>query len=187
MTRLIKTALLGTAFLAASPALAHTGGAHTPLSGLLHPFIGVDHLLAMVGIGFLAAQRTAGPAMLLPAGFVAAVATGLLAGQSGIVFALAEPGILMSLVVFGTLVALGTRVTLPVVLVLAALFGLAHGFAHGVEAVAAPFVYVAAFLAGSALLHVAGFLFGRQLETVTHGRLAAGLCLGASGLALAIG
>jgi len=187
MKRLVTSGLAGLAIVSAGPALAHSGGTFTPLSGLLHPFLGIDHLLAMIGIGLLAAQRPARAALLLPAGFVAAVAVGLFAGRSGVTLSLAEPGIVASLIVFGTLVVAGARVAWPVTVGIGAFFGLAHGFAHGVEAVGAPLVYCLAFLCGSALLHAAGYLSGRHLETLRYGRLTSGLVLGASGLAFAIG
>ena len=41
------------------PAHAHTGigAVHSLLDGLLHPLIGVDHLLVMLAIGLWAAMR----------------------------------------------------------------------------------------------------------------------------------
>jgi urease accessory protein len=155
-------------------------------AGLLHPVTGIDHLLAMIGVGVLAAQRSPGDAWKLPAAFVAALATGTFTGLSGLAVFNAEPGVLASLFVFGALIAAGTRVGLSTGLSVVVLFGLFHGLAHGVEAVGATAVYLAAFLAASAGLHGFGFALGRKVEVLTHGRLATGLALGAGGLALAI-
>ena len=46
---------------AASPALAHPGH---EASGFLHPFTGLDHLLAMVGVGLWAALLAVGEVLL---------------------------------------------------------------------------------------------------------------------------
>lgn len=186
MRKLGTTVLAGMSLLAAGPALAHTGGELSLSAGLLHPVTGIDHLLAMIGVGILAAQRPLGDAWKLPAAFIAAVAIGTFAGLSGLVVSFAEPGVLASLFVFGALVAAGTRVGLSAGLAVVGLFGLFHGAAHGAEAVGATAVYLAAFLAASAGLHGLGYVAGRKVEALTHGRLAAGLALGGGGLALAI-
>src|SRR5262249_20769402 len=87
------TALL---IAAASPALAHPGH---EASGFLHPLTGVDHLLAMVGVGmwaaFLAVRKPA-MAALLPAAFLAMMAIGAAAGFAGIKVPLVEAAILGS-------------------------------------------------------------------------------------------
>ncbi|WP_420411537.1 HupE/UreJ family protein [Roseibium sp.] len=187
MKILTKTAILvGAATLAAGPAMAHTGSQLTALGGLLHPIAGVDHLLALVGVGILAAQRPLQTSWTLPAAFLAAVAAGSLAGFAGLTTSIAEPGTLVSLVVFGLLIAAGRGIGLPLTLGVTALFGLAHGTAHGMEAAGASAVYLTAFLASCAALHGLGYALGRKLEAVSHGRLAAGLAVGAGGLAMAL-
>ena len=187
MKILTKTAILaGAVTLAAAPATAHTGSQLTVAGGLLHPVMGLDHLLALIGVGILAAQRPRQTSWTLPAAFLAAVAAGSLAGFAGLTTSIAEPGTLVSLVVFGLLIAAGSRIGLPVTLGATAIFGLAHGTAHGMEAAGASAFYLTAFLASCAALHGIGYALGRKLEAVSHGRLAAGLAVGAGGLALAL-
>ncbi|WP_269585407.1 HupE/UreJ family protein [Roseibium sp. Sym1] len=186
MRKLGTTILSGMGLLLAGPALAHTGGDLSLSAGLLHPVTGIDHLLAMIGVGVLAAQRSTVDAWKLPAAFVTALAIGTFIGLSGGTVLNAEPGVLASLFVFGALIAAGTRVGLSAGLSVVALFGLLHGLAHGAEAAGATAVYLAAFLAAGAGLHGFGFALGRKVEVLTHGRLATGLVLGAGGLALAI-
>ncbi|QDG78710.1 HupE/UreJ family protein [Labrenzia sp. PHM005] len=188
MKILTKTAILvGAVTLAAGPAMAHTGSQLTVAGGLLHPVLGLDHLLALIGVGILAAQqRPLQTSWTLPAAFLAAVAAGSLAGFAGLTTSIAEPGTLVSLVVFGLLIAAGRGIGLPLTLGVTALFGLAHGTAHGMEAAGASAVYLTAFLASCAALHGLGYALGRKLEAVSHGRLAAGLAVGAGGLALAL-
>ena len=62
----------------AGPALAHPGH---EASGFLHPFTGLDHLLAMVGVGMwaaLLAVRKPAAAFLVPVAFLAMMAMGQL-------------------------------------------------------------------------------------------------------------
>lgn len=187
MKLLMKTAILGSAAaLVASPAAAHTGLSLSAVSGLLHPLTGIDHLLALLGVGVLAAQRPAQTGWLLPAAFVGTLAAGSLAGFAGLTTAAAEPGILVSLLVFGLLIAAGNKMGVPLVLGVTTLFGLTHGVAHGTEAAGATALYLAAFLASCSALSSFGYILGRKLETISLGRMAAGLAIGASGLALAL-
>ncbi len=68
--------------LAAVPALAHGGhaGGHE-VSGFLHPFSGLDHLVAMVGVGLWAAllgSRRPAAMVAVPAAFLAMITVTLL-------------------------------------------------------------------------------------------------------------
>ena len=184
MKTLVKTVLAGSGILAALPALAHTGHELTTVAGLLHPFHGSDHLLAMTGVGILAASRSDGTAWTLPVAFVAALVIGVFSGLAGLTLTVAEPGILASLIVFGLLIATGSRLVLPVILGITAVFGFAHGAAHGVEAAGASFAYVAAFAGTSAALHGTGWVFGRVIRLSLAGRCVSGLAISATGVAL---
>lgn len=172
--------------LSSGPAFAHTGGDLTVLSGLLHPVTGLDHLLAMLGVGVLAVSRSPRQGMVIVGAFLAALFSGSLLGMAGLSTSLAEPGVLGSLVVFGALIAAGNRVPFAMVAGITGFFGLAHGFAHGVEAVGGTPLYLAAFLAASSGLHGAGYLFGHRLAASAMGRLLTGAVIGASGLALSL-
>lgn len=151
-------------------ALAHTGetGAHDHgalLSGLLHPFTGLDHLAAMLALGVWSALSIR-PVWLAPAAFVSMLAVGALAGFHGFAIPAVEPMIAASLLVLGLLVA--TRRGLPLALAtgLAGLFAFFHGAAHGQElAGEGEWLALAGMLASTALLHVAGITLGRQLFT----------------------
>ncbi len=73
------TALAGT--LAAPAAFAHTFGAHGFgfAEGFLHPFLGIDHLLAMLAVGLWAAQLGGAALWRVPVAFVAFMAASLAA------------------------------------------------------------------------------------------------------------
>ena len=173
----------------ASPAFAHTDlSAHgSALAGLAHPLMGSDHLLAILAVGVLAGTQGRAALWALPAAFVAAMAAGIGMGYAGAAVPFTEPLILLSLLVLALLVGWTARLPLGVMTSLVALFGLAHGSAHGLElgsASALPFSL--GVLSATALLHAAGICAGTVLTR--HGtslRLLAGAFgLGALGIAL---
>jgi urease accessory protein len=158
-TRLLALTLL----LASGAAGAHTGhGSSGFLTGLMHPFSGMDHQLAMLAVGLWAGQRGGRAIWLLPALFMSMLAAGAAAGMLTPALPLMEPGIAASVLVLGLLVASPAKLALPLSLVLTAAFGLFHGYAHGAEmpGATAPAAYALGFLASSAALHLAGIMLG---------------------------
>ena len=132
-------ALFAFALLIAHPASAHTVGAvGVGLgSGFAHPFAGLDHVAAMVALGLWAAQTGGGARLLYPLAFVAAMAAGGALGLAGVALPGVEAGILASLIVLGSLVAMAARVPQAAALVGIAALALFHGHAHGAELPAA--------------------------------------------------
>jgi urease accessory protein len=160
-------------------ASAHVGdGAHAAHSaadafglGFAHPFTGLDHLAAMVMVGWWSTLSNEAPARRMgavPLAFAAALLAGALLGISGLQSPVVEPAIAASLLVTGLLVATGTRLPWPVGLPLVAAFGLCHGVAHGVE-LSGP--HAGASLTGmvlaTALLHLVGMAAGLGLRATT--------------------
>ncbi len=160
--------ILGPFGLAASgAAMAHVGD-HTAgglAAGWVHPFMGLDHLLAMVAVGVLAVQLGGRYLWLLPAAFVATMAAGAIAGTYGIALPQVESMIALSVLVLGILVAVSARAKhWPLALVV--LFALFHGHAHGTEIpeLSSPWFYFAGFLAATAVLHAIGVGAGALLK-----------------------
>ncbi len=155
---------------AASPAMAHTGvhlfGESGFAAGFSHPMLGLDHLLAMLGVGAWAAQLGGRATWLVPAAFVGMMVAGAALALSGAALPMVEFGIGGSVLVIGVLVAFGTRLPLALAMALAGLFALFHGHAHGTElpGFAHPAAYGAGFVLATALLHAAGFGFARLLR-----------------------
>src|SRR5262245_12511207 len=112
--RLIASAaVMGLALTA--PAFAHTGvGAHSHgfAAGFLHPLMGLDHLLAMLGVGVWAAQLGKRATWLVPAAFVAVMIAGAGLALSGVTMPMVEFGIAGSVLVIGALIAFGARMPL---------------------------------------------------------------------------
>lgn len=139
-----------------SAAMAHPGHGFGVMAGFAHPFIGVDHLMAMIGVGLWAATLGGRAKLALPAAFLAAMALGaaLVTNLGGVV----EPLVLASVILLGAAVALGLRAPLTVSLPLVAAMGLAHGAAHGLEGYGAGFGL--GMLAATAALHGLGLSLG---------------------------
>lgn len=148
-------------FSLAGPALAHPGH---EASGFLHPFTGIDHLLAMVGVGMwasLLATRKPVAAALVPGTFVVMMAIGAAAGFSGIKLPLVEAVVLASVFVVGGLLVGAVRLSAGSATAIVGLFALFHGFAHALEAPAeGTGGYILGFLAATSLLQLFGLGLG---------------------------
>lgn len=159
MTRIVSLIVLLCA--AATPALAHPGH---DTSGFTHPFTGVDHLLAMVGVGLwaslLSAKRPAA-AYLVPSAFVVMMLLGAAAGFAGIKLPLVEAGIAVSVLVLGALVVGAVRMPVAAAMAVVGLFAVFHGYAHALEAPAVGTGgFILGFTAATILLHVVGLGLG---------------------------
>ena len=172
---------------AAGTAAAHPGHAEGLAAGLAHPFLGLDHLLAMLAVGLWSARALpAGRRWQGPAVFVAAMLAAALAALAGVALPGVEIAIAASVVLCGVLVAQGRALGAHTGLALVALAALAHGLAHGAEAPAGGFaLFAAGFVAATAALHGAGLALAVRAQrlpalawTVT------GAALGAGGLAM---
>lgn len=156
------------ALTAAAPAFAHTFGATGSgfAEGFVHPFLGVDHLLAMVAVGLWSAALGGRARWSVPAAFVAAMTTGAAFGMAAFPLPSVELGIALSVLVFGLLIGLGARLPLPAGIVLVALFAVFHGHGHGAEAptAATPALYMLGFALATASLHLAGLGLGVLIE-----------------------
>jgi urease accessory protein len=164
------TKFLITIFLltASSAAFAHPGHDVSGFTaGLMHPFSGMDHLLAMVAVGLWAAQGNTGKngrrkVWLLPATFMTMLAVGAGIAMQWQSLPLVEAGIATSVLALGLLIALAMQLPASLSIAVTGLFGLLHGYAHGLElpASAAPAEYALGFLAATASLHLGGIAAG---------------------------
>lgn len=151
--------LIAAGLLASGSALAHPGHAVSGLAaGLLHPLSGVDHLLAMLGVGLWAGQRGGKALWLLPLSFMLMLAVGGLLGMQGLALPGSESGIAASLLLIGLLIAGGVRLPTWGGMALVGVFALFHGLAHGAELPSAESAlsYGIGFTLASGLLHAAG-------------------------------
>jgi urease accessory protein len=173
--------------LVVTGAQAHTLGGDGGLAGgLAHPFLGLDHVLAMLAVGLWAAQRGRRAAWQVPMAFVAMMAAGFGLAQLGLVLPLAEPMVIASVAVLGAMVAVAVRVPVGAGAALVSVFAVFHGYAHGIEMPAASSVwaYAAGFALTTAGLHGLGLGLGTALrERQVFARLS-GAAIAATGMAL---
>ena len=148
-----------------SVAYAHDGtnlGLGGFLSGLVHPVLGYDHLLAMLSVGMISAQIGGRAIWTVPATFVSVMAVGGLLGLINIGLNVTELGIAASLVILGLFIAAERKIPTLMVMIGVGFFAIFHGYAHGSEMpdTAEPFLYALGFLVGTALIHIAGVVIG---------------------------
>jgi urease accessory protein len=182
----MKRALLPL-LLVPGTAFAHTGhaGDHPFLSGLTHPALGADHLLAMVAVGLWAAVIGGRAMWALPSAFVSAMLLGGMLGSAGAPLPGVEPMILASVVALGALTALALQPGLAAAVAFVALFGLFHGHAHGAEGPATGLDgYAAGFVLTTMALHLVGVMLGRLAQGALPRVI--GALTAAAGVALAM-
>ncbi|WP_201839128.1 HupE/UreJ family protein [Microvirga zambiensis] len=188
MRRATITILASAVMLAPTATLAHTGHGDAAgfIHGIAHPISGIDHVLAMVAVGILAARIGGRALWLLPSTFISVMAGAAVLGMIGFDLPSFDVWIAGSLVAFGLAVAYPSHLSTLTGAGLIALFAIFHGYAHGAEMpVGVPaLTYAAGFLiattllvglgAGSALL--VGLMGGRiGYRTVQIGGGAIGL------------
>lgn len=155
-----------TLMVLADPALAHTtgGGRITGglLSGLSHPVLGLDHLLAMLAVGLWGAQLGGRAIWTLPVAFPVVMAFGGALGILNVPLPAVEFGIAGSVIVLGAVIALAARPPLWIGAAIVGAFALFHGHAHGAElpGSADPVAYGLGFVVATGMIHAAGIGLG---------------------------
>jgi urease accessory protein len=126
-------------------------------SGISHPFGGLDHLLAMIAVGMMGARLKGRAIWVLPLTFMTMLAVGALTGMGHTPAAWIEVAIAASIIAFGVLLAAKRHPSWITASAVVGTFALAHGYAHGTEAVTASGAsYVIGMLSASAALHALG-------------------------------
>ena len=128
------------------------------LSGITHPVLGFDHLLAMVSVGMISAQIGGRAIWTVPATFVIVMFFGGLLGLNYGGVTGYEIGIALSVLLLGSSLAADKQLDVNFAMLAVAIFAIFHGYAHGEEipTIAEPPPYVAGFMTGTVILHVAG-------------------------------
>jgi urease accessory protein len=190
MKRITIIAAWVTALALAGPAFAHSGGeghTHGLLNGLQHPITGVDHVLAMLGVGIWSAlAMPANRVLLAPFAFIAAMLAGAAAGIAGVAFSSVEAGVAVSVVAIGLMILSRIRVPAALAAILIGAFGVMHGYAHGAEAEGGIAAYMAGFTITTATLHLTGIGLGRWLANSTLATRTAGAAMALAGVSLLV-
>jgi urease accessory protein len=118
-----------------SSVLAHVeqGQATGFITGLKHPWSGLDHVLAMIAVGLWGAQLGPPALWLLPVTFPLVMSLGAMMGLLGIPLPGIEIGIALSAILLGAMVLGEVRPRLIVAAALVGFFAVFHGHAHGTE------------------------------------------------------
>lgn len=144
--------------LISTPADAHhMMGGKTPdtffagfMSGLAHPIIGLDHFAFVVGVGLLASFFAWG--ITLPLSFVFTSILGTIIHLMGVNLPLPELIISLSVVITGILLTREHNFNSIIILALAVIAGIFHGYAYGESIIGAENAPFIAYLAGFAVI-----------------------------------
>lgn len=184
--RTLKHFALGAALLP-NLAFAHVSqaGADGFSGGLVHTLTGLDHLAALWCLGALAAlfaasakqlapnPRSAPQWLCLPGLFSLGAAAGIYFALQGLVIN-PEPVIGFSVLFWGVLLVMGSRLHLAAQASAALVFAFFHGLAHGpvVSEIHAPAGFYTGLGVGFGLCFSAGFIATRFLNAATARTLA---------------
>jgi urease accessory protein len=145
------------------PAFAHDSGLGLTASfeqGFLHPITGVDHLIAMVAVGLISGVLGGRAVVTVPALFVTFLLVGGVFGFYAFELVGVELWILASLLLLGVVLARTAKPSRALMVAAVALFGFAHGNAHGLELPLASSAlgYAGGFAIASVVCHASGIL-----------------------------
>jgi urease accessory protein len=143
------------------------------VTGLQHPWSGLDHVLAMIAVGLWGAQL-GNPAMwVLPVIFPMVMSLGAMMGLIGIPLPGIEIGIALSAIFLGAMVVGEVRPKPVIAAVLVGFFAIFHGHAHGTELPAGQsgMLYSMGFVIATGILHGIGITIG-LIHRWPQGRLA---------------
>lgn len=130
------------------------------ISGFSHPLQGLDHIIAMLAVGFWAIQLRGIALWALPLTFISVMSVGDLLGTLGLTIPSAELIILLSGLVLSVLAVRKVRFDMKINALIVAFFAFFHGYAHGVEIADASnfWSYSFGFITATILLHGAGMI-----------------------------
>ena len=169
-------------------AWAHVEGGQAAgfITGLQHPWSGLDHILAMIAVGLWGAQLGSPAIWLLPIAFPMMMAMGAMMGLLGIPVPGVEIGIALSAIVLGFMILAEVRPKLALAIAIVGIFAIFHGHAHGTELPEGQsgLLYSMGFVIATGCLHGLGVLLGLA-NHLPAGRLAlrgAGMFIAAMGM-----
>jgi urease accessory protein len=141
------------------------------MSGFMHPVLGSDHLLAMLSVGIISAQIGGRAIWTIPATFVCMMVIGGIIGFQEIIIPDTEYILSFSVFALGMSIALGKKVPKTLIMLLVALFGSFHGYAHGIEmpSIVKALPYATGFVISTALIHITGVGIGTTAKIFRKG------------------
>ena len=152
-------------FLVLTPsAQAHVeqGQAAGFVTGLEHPWSGLDHVLAMIAVGLWGAQLGNPAIWVLPITFPMVMSFGAMMGLLGIPLPGIEIGIAVSAIFLGVMVLGEVKPNLYIAAAMVGVFAIFHGHAHGTELPPGQsgLLYSMGFVIATGVLHGIGITVG---------------------------
>lgn len=143
---------------------AHGSHGNGIMAGFTHPILGVDHNVAILGSGFLGYMIDPKKWYLSPLAFISAMVLGGFLGVNHEATLVIEKIIAFSVFSIGFLITFRKRLNLMLILILLAVFGCFHGYAHGAEMpeTNTVFKYILGYTLGAILLAVIGAFVGKK-------------------------
>ena len=170
---LVPGVYLASVALVPSQAMAHpvTVTASAFAGGMFHSFGGLDHALAMIGVGLLSTRLQRFDIFLLPATFLVFLALGAGVGYSGLGIRFAESAVAISCLALGSCI-LSPRLQRyrSSIFGIVASFAAVHGYVHLAELPAGFDVgqYTIGFICASAIMHLIGVFIGEAFRDREH-------------------
>ena len=128
------------------------------VTGLEHPWSGLDHVLAMIAVGLWGAQL-GNPAMwVLPITFPMVMSLGAMMGLLGIPLPGIEVGIAVSAILLGAMVLGEVKPKLLIAAIMVGFFAIFHG--HELPEGQSGLLYSMGFVIATGVLHGIGILIG---------------------------
>lgn len=154
------------------PTMVFAHGSHGSgfMAGFTHPIFGIDHNVVLLGTGFLGYLLNQKQWYLYPLAFILLMAIGGFLGIGQEATVAIEKFIAFSAVFIGLAIGFRFQFNQLIGLGVMALFGFAHGFAHGAEMPddTTAFQYISGFVIGAALLAFLGWGIGQLIHRRTN-------------------
>ena len=164
------------------------GAGNSFLEGLLHPWFGIDHLLATLAIGLLVVHVDKGSMIAVPIVFLSSLMAGAGLNGSGIWLPWGEPIVAISVILLGVALIPGRKYPELLLAVVVAFFGIFHGYVHGTESLtdSLPLDFLFGLLLGTSLLLGLGIWIGLWIEPTSKLSRGTGAAISVAGLGLLV-
>lgn len=149
---------------------AHGSHGNGVMAGFTHPIFGLDHAVTIVGIGALAYFKNKSKWYLLFLPFLAAMIVGGFLGIGNEATFAIEKFIASSVLITGLFILAHDKLSTILLSVILALFGFAHGYAHGAEMpeTTTSLQYISGYTLGAILMAVIGMFFTKLLNSTSE-------------------
>ena len=143
-------------------------------SGFSHPMLGLDHFLAMFGVGVWGAQMGGRRMWSLPMSFPLIMCIGALIAISKVfTFIFVEQVIALSVMALGCIILVKWSPNELIAILVISIFALFHGYAHGIELPRAndPISFISGFVLSTGLIHLFGVGIGYFCDKFYNGKV----------------